>query len=83
MEQKCIDTIDTQTAPLPSWGQWAQAGVMKVKADIRMLWTLPSIWNKRLHHRHQMRNLSEDTLRDIGISRHDMDARANKPFWKG
>ena len=38
-------------------------------------------WQERAHERHVLRGLDESGLKDIGVSRCDADAEANKPFW--
>lgn len=82
MRQECIDTIETATAPQLSWGQWAKAGVAMVKKDAlqlaEQLWT----WHERSRQRFKMQQLSDVTLKDIGLSRADIEAEARKPFWK-
>ena len=82
MRQECIDTIETTTAPLPSWGQWAQAGVRMVKADILQLWMLLWTWHERSRQRHHMKQLPDHILKDIGLSRADIDTEAHKAFWQ-
>ena len=81
MRQNCIDTIDTTAAPLPSWGQWAKAGVKMVKADILQLVTMWRTWEERARHRRQLNDLSDDILKDVGLTRAQMEKQANKAFW--
>ncbi|WP_167730212.1 DUF1127 domain-containing protein [Terasakiella sp. SH-1] len=81
MRQNCIDTIDTTTAPLPSWGQWAKAGVHMVRADILQLMQIWRIWTKRAQQRRSLHTLSDETLKDVGLSRDQIQKEANKPFW--
>jgi len=72
MRQECIDTIETSTAPLASWGQWLQAGATLVKKDVlqimRQLW----IWHERSRQRIQLQQLSDHSLKDMGLSRADV-----------
>ncbi|NVK17339.1 MAG: DUF1127 domain-containing protein [Methylocystaceae bacterium] len=42
------------------------------------LWT----WHERSRQRFKMQQLSDVTLKDIGLSRADIEAEARKPFWK-
>lgn len=83
MRQECIDTIETSTAPLPSWGQWLHAGATLVKKDVlqimRQLW----IWHERSRQRFQLQQLSDHSLKDMGLSRVDVEAESQKPFWLG
>jgi uncharacterized protein YjiS (DUF1127 family) len=39
-------------------------------------------WHERLRQRHQLRSLSTHMLRDIGLSRADVEGEAAKPFWR-
>lgn len=41
-----------------------------------------SEWQQRAAGRRELVNLTERDLRDIGISRSDAEAEANKPFWQ-
>ncbi|SCA57806.1 hypothetical protein MTBPR1_70078 [Candidatus Terasakiella magnetica] len=81
MRQNCIDTIDTTTAPLPSWGQWVKAGVKMVRADMLQLVEIGRIWSMRAHHRRQLHDISDETLRDVGLNRAQIREQAQKPFW--
>jgi uncharacterized protein YjiS (DUF1127 family) len=38
-------------------------------------------WRGYLHLQHEMMNLSDRILRDIGVSRRDDGHEASKPFW--
>lgn len=38
-------------------------------------------WRRRAYSRHELMNLSDRTLRDIGLSRCDAGFEASKPFW--
>jgi uncharacterized protein YjiS (DUF1127 family) len=39
-------------------------------------------WKQRSAGRRELMNLTERDLRDIGITRSEAEAEANKPFWK-
>jgi len=39
-------------------------------------------WQQRSAGRRELLNLTERDLRDIGISRSEAEAEANKPFWE-
>ena len=42
----------------------------------------PSIgWMQRSQQRRQLRELDDRALRDIGLSRAEVNAEADKPFW--
>jgi len=38
-------------------------------------------WQRRSRSRQELQRLSDETLRDIGITRCDAHAEARKPFW--
>jgi uncharacterized protein YjiS (DUF1127 family) len=40
------------------------------------------LWQDRVRGRHQLRELDDHVLRDIGITRLQAEAEANKPFWR-
>lgn len=39
-------------------------------------------WQDRANQRHQLGELNEHLLRDIGVSREDARFEASKPFWQ-
>jgi uncharacterized protein YjiS (DUF1127 family) len=39
-------------------------------------------WHERSRQRHHLRSLSTHMLRDIGLSRADVEGEAAKPFWR-
>jgi uncharacterized protein YjiS (DUF1127 family) len=39
-------------------------------------------WHERARQRHQLRALDHHMLRDIGLSRADVEGEAGKPFWR-
>ena len=38
-------------------------------------------WQRRTHSRHELMNLSDRTLRDIGLARCDVGTEGPKLFW--
>ena len=42
----------------------------------------PLAWLERARQRRQLRQLGDHMLKDIGLSRADVDAEASKPFWQ-
>jgi uncharacterized protein YjiS (DUF1127 family) len=40
------------------------------------------VWHQRARQRRQLLELSDQMLRDIGISRADAIGEADKPFWR-
>jgi len=82
MRQECIDTIETSTAPLLSWGQWLHAGTTLVKQEMLQVMQLYFIYSERSHQRFMLERLSDEGLKDIGYSRADVENECSKPFWK-
>ncbi len=39
-------------------------------------------WRRRSRSRYELTTLSDGSLRDIGVSRCDVDFEASKPFWQ-
>jgi uncharacterized protein YjiS (DUF1127 family) len=39
-------------------------------------------WWRRMQDRRMLATMSEQSLRDIGISRYDAEFEARKPFWR-
>jgi uncharacterized protein YjiS (DUF1127 family) len=39
-------------------------------------------WQERVHQRRHLLELDERLLRDIGLSRYDVEREAAKPFWR-
>ncbi|HEY1796377.1 MAG TPA: DUF1127 domain-containing protein [Stellaceae bacterium] len=39
-------------------------------------------WQQRIRARHELAGLGDRMLKDIGLTRADALAQANKPFWK-
>lgn len=39
-------------------------------------------WLERAQHRQALAGLTDVELKDIGLSRADVEAEANKPFWR-
>lgn len=39
-------------------------------------------WQERAHQRHHLSGLDDRLIRDMGLSRADVDEEIHKPFWK-
>jgi uncharacterized protein YjiS (DUF1127 family) len=39
-------------------------------------------WLERVHQRRQLAQLSDHMLKDIGLTRVDVEAELSKPFWQ-
>ena len=53
-----------------------------VKFAIVRLFELLIAWQERERQRHHLRELDDHLLRDMGISRADVEYEASKPFWR-
>ncbi|NVK20072.1 MAG: DUF1127 domain-containing protein [Methylocystaceae bacterium] len=63
----------------------ACCGDQKPETDIKSRFlkglTLLSLWAERNRSRRQLAGLSDHMLHDIGLTRADVTAEADKPFW--
>ena len=39
-------------------------------------------WHQRIMDRHALQTMDDRLLKDIGVSRADVEREANKPFWR-
>ncbi|MFA5122148.1 DUF1127 domain-containing protein [Zavarzinia sp.] len=82
----CMET----NSPVLSPAAAAAETVMVVKANGRAtVWGLVAkammtllTWQRRLAERHHIREMDDRMLRDIGLSRADIEGEATKPFWR-
>lgn len=47
-----------------------------------LLWKTLELWQERSRQRRQLLELDDRLLKDIGVSRADVEREACKPFWK-
>ena len=79
------DTIggqQTASEPRITWRQWFGAGWRLFTSDAGELFALLTTWHKRAAMRHHIRTLDDRMLKDINVSRADIMAEAQKPFWR-
>jgi uncharacterized protein YjiS (DUF1127 family) len=59
---------------------WAgyKAALMVTQAAVTIL-----TWQDRVRQRNQLEQLDQRMLRDIGLTRVDIDLETRKPFWRG
>jgi uncharacterized protein YjiS (DUF1127 family) len=73
--------------PFEGLAVWAFQGVLRAArlADkvVGAVVTRIFSWQERARERHRMKALSDAMLRDIGVSRADIDRESRKPFWLG
>ncbi len=53
-----------------------------VKFAIVRVFEMLGVWQARERQRHHLRELDDRLLRDMGISRADVELEASKPFWR-
>jgi len=66
-------------APKPATGL---LGLPSPAEALLGLWRLLIVWNGRWQDREQLREMDPRILRDIGLSRRDVEREASKPFWR-
>ncbi len=85
------DCMETNSPVLsPAAAAAAAETVMVVKANGRMtVWVLVAkavttllTWQRRLIERRHIREMDDRMLRDVGLSRADVEGEATKPFWR-
>ena len=52
------------------------------RAAIRAVDTI-HLWMERAHQRHELAKLDAHRLKDIGVSRDQVEREIAKPFWRG
>jgi uncharacterized protein YjiS (DUF1127 family) len=62
----------------PWFGAWPT-----VRRRLRHLCHTVWLWHERARQRRHLQLLSDHMLRDLGLSRTDVQAEASKPFWRG
>lgn len=78
-QQYCIDTIQPDLE-LPAAPKLNLAH--DVMGAVRRMFTTLCAWQYRVEMRSRMAQLDAKTLDDIGLSRKQVMAEAQKPFWK-
>jgi uncharacterized protein YjiS (DUF1127 family) len=62
--------------------QGARRGARAADKAVVALVTAVLVWQERARDRHRMNALSDFMLRDMGLSRADIEREARKPFWQ-
>ena len=70
----CPDRISQETHRHTS-PHWLSGFLRGVRATLRE-------WRRRKNGRLELARLDERMLRDIGLTRSDVDCESNKPFWR-
>lgn len=53
-----------------------------VSEHIHRVMEIVAIWQQRLDSRHQLAQLNDRELQDIGLTRSDVWQEVSKPFWR-
>jgi len=61
---------------------WHAADGRGPLARLKQLKDLLALWRQRSYERQALAGLSDQLLRDVGITRCDAMNEANKPFWR-
>ena len=82
---ECIDTIMRDPGPLEAAAARISAGLVHAarRLDRGLLRALDLVfeWRARAVERDVMRSLDDRMLRDVGISRADLERELQRPFW--
>jgi uncharacterized protein YjiS (DUF1127 family) len=49
--------------------------------QISLVWQQVRRWHRLYRQRQQLASLSDEMLKDIGLSRADVETEINRPFW--
>ena len=71
-----------QIAQSLHWQGWRWHGLQRHRRSDRGWIVLLKEWWRRMQDRRTLATMSEQSLRDIGISRYDAEFEARKPFWR-
>jgi uncharacterized protein YjiS (DUF1127 family) len=77
MQENRMTARDAGGRDLPT--EASRAGLSDVGGD---LVELALVWLQRIRERRQLDSLGDHMLKDLGISRADVDREVSKPFWR-
>jgi uncharacterized protein YjiS (DUF1127 family) len=87
--QDCINTIKDQTMTQPTTSAYPNVTYLNTQAAFPLLAqvavqvaVLVTKWSLRHRSRTQLRRLSDEQLRDIGVTRAEAHYEATLPFWR-
>ncbi len=84
---ECIDTIGQSPYLGPAERLFGSLGravdrIGKATAEVMVAMVLGLLeWQRRANERSTLQTLSDEMLRDVGLSRADIAGEAGKPFW--
>jgi len=67
---------------ISEWTHWRVPDGRGLAARIKRLRDLLTLWRQRSYERQALAGLSDQLLRDVGITRCDAMNEASKPFWR-
>jgi uncharacterized protein YjiS (DUF1127 family) len=73
-----MHAISTAGAPI----DFSHAATRSWLDTARVSWRTVACWHERARQRRALAALSDELLRDIGVTRFDAEHEANKPFWR-
>jgi uncharacterized protein YjiS (DUF1127 family) len=62
---------------------WGRLIISQEPNGLQLLGQTVSLWLRRLRERAELAHFEERDLRDLGITRADVDYEVAKPFWRG
>ena len=66
----------TARPTFPGFFRWS------ITAAVGQVFQTLLIWQEHASERHALASLDDRMLRDVGLSRADIEVEANKPFWR-
>jgi uncharacterized protein YjiS (DUF1127 family) len=79
-----FSTLATTTAAMPGRVPARRGSGLYYSAGLRLRQGLDTLrlWQERARGRQQLRTFDDHLLRDIGVTRLQAEAEADKPFWR-
>lgn len=71
------------TAPVAATAAAGTPVIRGVKALVVVIADLVMTWHERHCQRRHLSGLDDRLLKDIGLSRADIESEVRKPFWRG
>lgn len=77
-----IGLTDSRELRGSTWRNWLGTGLRLLVRDTRALFDLFTIWQQRASTRHRLRALDDHMLKDIGLTRAEVEQEGAKYFWR-
>jgi uncharacterized protein YjiS (DUF1127 family) len=65
----------------PTWREWLRFGARLAARDAARVLGALSTWQERSRQRHLLASLPDRMLKDMGLTRADVEAEVRKPIW--